>query len=86
MSERAPDVDAYVYQPDPPTRGNDRIYAIGGLPRRLTKEEAEAIVEAINEICWMGTQCHACDHVGRFDSDHCSACGAKRAAPWRGVL
>ncbi len=40
MSEHVPDVDAYVYQPDPPSKG-DRIYAIGGLPMRLTRDEAE---------------------------------------------
>ena len=83
MSEKAPDVDAYVYQPDAPKK-NGRMFALGGIPSRLTKDEAEAIVDAVNEICWMSTACHACNHVGRFASDHCAACGVKRAAPWRG--
>lgn len=85
MSEKTPDVDAYVYQPDPPKK-HGRIYAIGGIPSRLTQDEAEAIVDAINEIGWIGTHCHACKHVSNLGSDHCPKCSAKRAAPWRGRL
>jgi hypothetical protein len=52
VSETAPE-GYYVYQPDPP-RPDGRIYAIGGLPyeaicKRLTREEAEVCVAALNK-------------------------------------
>lgn len=84
MSDRAPDVDAYVYQPDSPSKG-DRIYAVGGIPPRLTKEEAEAIVDAINGITWMCAECAYCGHVARFASSSCPQCSRDTPASWRDV-
>lgn len=84
MSEQAPDRNAYVYQPDPPSKG-ERIYAIGGIPPRLTKDEAEAIVDAINEITWMADECAYCGHRARFASSACPQCSRDTPAPWRDV-
>lgn len=87
MSERAPDVNAYVYQPDPP-KGNgadQRIFAVGGIPPRLTKDEAAAIVDAINEISWLGNDCPYCGHVAHLASTACPQCGRDTPAPWRDV-
>jgi len=84
MSEQVPDVNSYVYQPDPP-RKDGRMYAIGGLPTRLTKDEAEAIVEAINEMAWLGNDCPYCGHVAHLASTGCPQCGKDTPAPWRDV-
>lgn len=82
MSETAPK-GIYVYQPhSPQTRKDGRLWRIGGLPEDLTRDEAEAVADAINEICWMGRECAECGHIGRFESDRCSSCSARRCAPW----
>lgn len=53
MTATAPD-GFYVYQPDPP-RPDGRIYAVSGFDsfdvicKRLTKEEATVIANALNE-------------------------------------
>lgn len=56
MSEIAPD-GVYVYQPKPP-QADGRIYALGGLPfgarcDGLTREEADAFAQALNDIMWV---------------------------------
>jgi len=82
MSTKAPS-GVYVYQPhSPQTRKDGLLWHIGGLPSGLTKAEAEAVAEAINEICWMGRECAACAHVSRFESDSCPSCGVRRSPPW----
>lgn len=84
MSERAPK-GVYVYQPHSPQKRKDgRLWHIGGLPDGLTREEAEAVVEAINSIAWLMSECHACGRQLRFESTACPQCGAAAVAPWEG--
>ena len=81
MTERAkPGV--YVYQPHPTSRKDGKLWHIGGLPDGLTKDEAEAVVEAINGIGWLMERCVACGHRLRFPSDSCPQCGASAPASW----
>ena len=83
MSKTAPD-GIYVYQPHSPQKRKDgRLWQIGGLPDGLTKDEAEAVAEAINDICWMMSDCPACGHHLRFASDFCPQCSTKAPPPWQ---
>lgn len=83
MSDRKDDGTVYVYQPLPPAKAHKgRIYQVSGLPTYLTKDEAEAIRDAINDISWMSDGCVRCGHMMRFASDHCSSCGKPIAPPW----
>lgn len=82
MSQKAPTKAAWVYQPDPPSKKTERIYAVGGLPLRMTKEEAEAIAGAINSITWISDECRLCRHRARFPSSACPSCNAETLAPW----
>lgn len=86
MSETAPK-GHYVYQPDPP-RKDGRMYGVGGLPmssdlRGLTKDEAEVIADALNDICWLSERCASCGHRFAFASDSCPQCGEQACAPWQ---
>jgi hypothetical protein len=77
MSQQEP-TRVYVLQP---TSAPD-VCRIGGLPSDLTREEAEAVVEAINGICWLMEECDVCGHVLRFPSSDCPQCGASAIASW----
>ena len=82
MSETAPR-GVYVYQPHSPQKRKDgRLWHVGGLPDGLTKEEAEAVADAINSICWLMAMCHRCGHTLRFEATACPRCGAAAEAPW----
>lgn len=81
MSNQIPK-QVYVYQPHPVGRKDGRLWAVGGLPLGMTKDEAEAVVDAINEIAWLMDRCHACGHRLSFASTGCPQCGADSIAPW----
>lgn len=81
MSEQQPK-QAYVYQPHPVSRKDGRLWAVGGLPDAMTREDAEAVVEAINEITWLMERCSVCGHRLRYASTACPQCGADAVAPW----
>lgn len=81
MSERAPK-GVYVYQPHPASRKDGKLWHIGGLPDGLTKEEAEAVADAINGIGWLMERCVTCGHRLAFPSDHCPLCGAPAPPSW----
>jgi len=85
MSETAPK-GVYVYQPDPP-RKDGRMFGLGGLPfgtmsKGLTREEADAFADALNDICWMTERCASCGHRFAFESSDCPQCDEKAAPPW----
>jgi len=81
MSEHEP-TRVYVTQPHPVSKKDGKLWRIGGLPADFTKEEAEAVVEAINEIGWLMDECHACGHILRFASTACPQCSADAVASW----
>jgi hypothetical protein len=91
MSETAPK-GIYVYQPygsatHPDRARTGRLFGLGGLPfdvecKGLTREEADAFAEALNEICWMADRCSACGHRFRFSSTYCPQCGDNAVPPW----
>jgi len=89
--ERAPK-GLYVYQPFGTAAHKnplapERLFGIGGFPpgvrcNGFTRDEAEAILDALNSICWMMTECCACGYHLRFGANYCPQCGAKAPAPW----
>jgi len=81
MSNQEP-TRAYVTQPHPVSKKDGKLWRIGGLPADFTKEEAEAVVDAINEICWLMEECHACGHVLALASTACPQCNAEAVASW----
>jgi hypothetical protein len=72
----------YVYQPHAADRADGKCYAVGGLPTAMTKEEAEAVVDAIRDIMWLADACWKCGRVFSFSASHCPACSARARAPW----
>lgn len=92
MSETAPK-GIYVYQPFGPVSHPDRaksgrLFGLGGLPfgvsmDGLTREEADAFADALNEITWITERCAECGHRFAFASDSCPQCGAPAAPPWQ---
>jgi rubredoxin len=85
MSETAPK-GIYVYQPDPP-RKDGRMFGLGGLPltanlKGLTRDEAAAFADALNEITWIADRCTTCGHVFALASSACPQCSAPASAPW----
>ncbi len=73
----------YVYQPLGPTKANpDRIFGIGGLPDHFTRDEAEAVVDAIRNIYWMSDRCARCGHRLAFASNGCPQCSKDMMPPW----
>ncbi len=92
MSETAPK-GIYVYQPygavsHPDRAKTGRLYGLGGLPagvecKGLTKDEAEAFADAMNDICWMMEDCPACGHhLSSGWASACPQCGADAPPPW----
>ena len=81
MSEQAPK-GVYMYQPHPVSKRDGQLWAIGGLSTAMFQAEAEAVVDAINNIAWLMKTCHVCGHTLIFESTGCPRCGAKAAAPW----
>lgn len=81
MSEREKR-GVYVYQPYPMSRKDGKLWHIGGLPSGLTREEAEAVVEAINGIGWLMERCVTCGHRLSFPSDRCPQCRATAPPSW----
>jgi hypothetical protein len=81
MSDREP-TKVYVTQPHPASKKDGKLWRIGGLPADLTKEEAEAIVDAINGISWLMDECHACGHILWSASTACPQCNAEAVASW----
>ena len=81
MSEQEP-TKVYVTQPHPVSKKDGKLRRIGGLPADLTRDEAEAVVDAINDISWLMEQCHACGHVLAFASTDCPQCDAAAVASW----
>lgn len=74
----------YVYQPLGPTKANpDRIFGIAGLPAHFTRDEADAVVDALNDICWMANRCALCGHRFRFESSACPQCSKPVLPPWQ---
>lgn len=81
MSDQQPK-KCYVYQPHPVSRKDGLLWAVGGLPIAMSKEDAEVVVDAINEISWLMERCHACGHRLALASTGCPQCGAESIAPW----
>jgi len=87
MSEKGPK-GPYVYQPfgtltHPSHNKVGRLYGVGGVHvltriEGLTKDEAEAVVEALSEPL-LGYYCKSCGHRMKLAANysHCSKCGER---------